>query len=160
MKCQRCDSPATIHVIPTVTGVKGKVHLCDACAKAADLLPAAGTELNLPALVGLLMGLPAAGAGLACPDCGLTFAEFRAEGRLGCATEYDAFRPALEPILERVHRATRHGGKRPRRVRRAELRAALTEAVAAERYEEAAKLRDGLRAVELSDGGGGADEPG
>lgn len=160
MRCQRCDSPATVHVVQAVNGTKREVRLCDACAKAADLLPATGTELNLPALVGLLMGLPAAGAGLACPDCGLSFAAFRAEGRLGCPTEYDAFRPALEPILERVHRATRHGGKRPRRVRRAELMAALTEAVAAERYEDAARLRDSLRAVALADGGDRPDEPG
>ncbi len=156
MECQRCGGPATVHVVQTVGHKKREVRLCDSCAKAADLLPAAGTDLNLPALVGLLMGLPAAGAGLACPDCGLSYAAFRAEGRLGCAGEYDAFRPALEPLLERIHRAIRHAGKRPRRVERGRLRGELAEAVAGERYEDAVRLRDALRAAE----GGGADEPG
>jgi protein arginine kinase activator len=152
MECQRCGSPATVHVVQTVGPKKREVRLCDACAKAADLLPATGAELNLPALVGLLMGLPAAG-GLECPDCGLSYAGFRADGRLGCPGEYDAFRPALEPLLERIHRATRHAGKRPRRVERGRLRSELAEAVAGERYEEAARLRDALRAAEGETGG-------
>ena len=160
MDCQRCGNPATVHVVQTVAKRKREVRLCDGCAKAAHLLPPGGTEINLPALVGLLMGLPAVGGGLACPECGLTYPEFRADGRLGCPAEYDAFRPALEPLLERIHRATRHRGKGPRaagrRARLAELGAALAAAVDAERYEDAAAIRDTLRAAE----GGGADEPG
>lgn len=152
MECQRCGGPATVHVTQVVAKRKREVRLCDACAKAADLLPPAGTELNLPALVGLLMGLPAAGGGLECPDCGLTYAAFRAEGRLGCPGEYDAFRPALEPLLERIHRGLTHAGKRPRaaarRAERGRLRADLAAAVGAERYEDAARIRDTLRAAE------------
>ena len=159
MNCQRCSRPATLHVVQTAAGGKREVRLCDACAKAADLLPPhagpGGTELNLSALVGLLMGLPAA-AGLACPGCGLTFGAFRADGRLGCPAEYDAFRPVLLPLLERVHRRTEHAGKRPRAAGRRRLRLQLAEAVAAERYEDAARIRDTLRADE----GNGADEPG
>lgn len=153
MECQRCGNPATVHVVQTVGLKKREVRLCETCAKAADLLPTTGAELNLPALVGLLMGMPTTGTGLECPDCGLSYAGFRAEGRLGCPGEYDAFRSALEPLLERIHRANRHAGKRPRRVERGRLRAELAEAVAAERYEVAAQLRDALRAVEGETGG-------
>ena len=62
----------------------------------------------------LIMGMPADPAGLTCPSCGLKYAAFRADGRLGCPDDYDAFRPALEPLLDRIHRGTRHQGKAPR----------------------------------------------
>ena len=74
--------------------------------------------------------------------------EFRAEGRLGCPHDYDVFRRGLEPILERIHRSTRHLGKCPRRgtvdpARQAEvveLRRQLRQAIDTEAYEEAARL--------------------
>jgi protein arginine kinase activator len=151
MDCQRCGRPATVHVTQVVAHQRKEVRLCDACAKAADLLPAGHGDLNLPALVSLLMGLPAAAAGLACPDCGTTYGTFRADGRLGCPTEYDAFRPALEPLLVRIHRRAEHCGKRPkaagRRADAARMTEELAAAVAAERYDEAARLRDRLRAA-------------
>ncbi len=79
--------------------------------------------------------------------------EFRAEGRLGCPHDYEVFRIGLEPLLQRIHRAARHCGKRPhhRAVNAAteaellELRRRLREAVEIENYEEAARLRDLLR---------------
>jgi protein arginine kinase activator len=100
------------------------------------------------------MGQPSVAdlAGLTCPACGLKYAAFRADGRLGCPDDYDAFRPALEPLLDRIHRGTRHEGKTPRAAnRRAELatlREQLAAAVAAEHYEDAARLRDRIRQKE------------
>jgi protein arginine kinase activator len=89
---------------------------------------------------------------LTCPACGLKYAAFRADGRLGCPDDYDAFRPALEPLLERIHRGTRHGGKAPRaaalRAELSELRGQLAAAVEAENYEDAAELRDRIRQKE------------
>jgi protein arginine kinase activator len=158
-KCHHCGQPATIHVTDIVNKQKREQHLCEACAKAHDLLPdGPAAELNLTALVQLIMGQPPPTAGLACPQCGLTYTAFRADGRLGCAADYDAFRPDLEPLLDRIHRATRHAGKVPkaegRRAAVAGLREALAAAVAVEDYETAARLRDQLRRKE------GADEPG
>jgi protein arginine kinase activator len=95
---------------------------------------------------------------LTCPDCGLQYGEFRATGRLGCPAEYDAFRPALEPLLARIHRADAHAGKTPRAVRTArradrldELRRRMAAAARAEDYEEAARLRDAIRQEEAAD---------
>ncbi len=162
MTCQFCGKPATVTLTNIVKGRKQVMRLCDGCAKKHDLLPEGpGPQLNLHALVALLAGQPApppeAGA-LTCPDCGLKYAVFRADGRLGCPADYDAFRPALEPLLVRIHRHTRHAGKAPRRATRlaasAGLRDQLAAAVAAENYEEAARLRDRIRQKD------GADEPG
>ena len=98
-------------------------------------------------------------ARLKCPDCGIQYMEFRHQGRLGCPADYEVFRAGLEPILEKIHRATRHVGKVPRyRVRDAarrreltDLRRELRDAVKAERYEEAARLRDLIREKEATD---------
>jgi len=159
--CKYCGRPATVHLTDIVKKQRRETHLCEACAHKHDLIPETpvGPQLNLPALVELLMGQPIAAdsAGLTCPTCGLKYAAFRAEGRFGCADDYEAFRPALEPLLDRIHRATRHEGKTPKSAgRRAELdalRERLARAVADEEYERAAVLRDSLRQKE------GSDEP-
>ena len=162
MKCQFCGQPSTVHLTDIVKKKKHEMHLCDECAKKHNLIPdSPSPQLNLQALVSLLMGETAPSADpstLTCPNCGLKYAVFRADGRLGCPNDYDAFRPALEPLLERIHRHTRHDGKRPIRLRRAAdlavLRSQLAAAVAAEHYEEAARLRDRIRQKET------VDEPG
>ncbi len=159
--CQFCGQPATVHVTDILKKQKRESHLCEACAKKHQLIPETpiGPQLNLSALVELLMGQPVSSesAGLTCPTCGLKYAAFRADGRFGCPDDYDAFRPALEPLLDRIHRTTRHTGKTPKAAaRRAELAALhgeLAAAVAAEHYELAADLRDRLRQKE------GSDEP-
>jgi protein arginine kinase activator len=159
MKCQECGQPATVHLTDIVNKQKHETHLCDECAKKHGLFAGGSGQLNLQALVQLTVGQPAAAdpGALTCPRCGLKYAAFRADGRLGCAHEYDAFRAALEPLLERIHHATRHVGKVPRaawrRTQLADLHEQLRAAVAAENYEEAARLRDRLRQKE------GADEP-
>jgi len=168
MNCQFCDTPATVHLTDIVNKAKRELHLCERCARKNDLIPDQPTpHVDLKALLGLLAGAGGAAAGggadpaaLTCPGCGLQYGEFRAEGRLGCPADYDAFRPALEPLLERIHRAVAHAGKAPHAVRRErraaerdDLRAALRAAVAAEKYEDAAALRDRLRRKD------GSDEP-
>ena len=83
----------------------------------------------------------------------------------------------MEPLLERIHGATRHVGKVPAALRDAvaasavaataapgptapgdarlrDLRADLEHAVASEEYERAAALRDAIRKLE-DDGGSG-----
>lgn len=161
MKCQACDNPATVHVTDIVNKQKRELHLCERCARKHNLIPdQPAPQIDLKALLGLLVaGHPGGAAGadpaaLKCPACGLKYAEFRAEGRLGCPAEYDAFRAPLEPLLERIHRALAHAGKAPRAAgRRAEvaaLRDQLAAAVAAERYEEAAGLRDRIRQKEAA----------
>lgn len=163
MKCQFCDNPATVHLTKIVDKKKREVRLCEACARKHNLLPAA-PSLDLKAILSMLVGplQPAAAEpeSLTCPGCGLQYAQFRAEGRLGCPAEYEAFRPMLEPLLERIHRSVTHAGKLPRAVRRqlldaelGELRRQMQAAVRTEDYEEAARLRDLIRQKE------GSDEP-
>ena len=160
MKCQFCQNPATVHLTDIINKKKREVHLCEECARQHNLIPEAQQELNVPALLQFLMGqaLGAKNQGdpnkVACPHCGIKYAQFRAQGRLGCPEDYEVFRAALEPLLERIHRHVRHAGKAPTRHRAsrqqaelAELRQQLDEAVRDERYEEAARLRDRIRSM-------------
>jgi protein arginine kinase activator len=160
--CGVCGAPATVHLTDIVNKKKRQTHLCEQCARDQDLISDDPTpQLNLQPLLQLIMGqmagdgeAPVTPTGeLTCDECGLKYAQFKAHGRLGCPNDYDAFRETLDPLLERIHRALTHVGKVPaaRRARVGsgtvrDLKRRLAEAVAAERYEEAAQLRDAIRA--------------
>lgn len=166
MKCQFCDSPSSVHLTDIVNNKKRELHLCERCARERNLIPEQpGPQLDLKALLNLLMhpfppgdqsgadgdtdgDTAAAPVADTCDVCGITLAEFRAEGRLGCPHDYDVLRGALDPLLERIHRATAHAGKAPRAVRVREWKKRMQAAVAAEDYEEAARLRDLIRRQE------------
>jgi protein arginine kinase activator len=165
MKCQSCPAPATVHLTDIVDGHKKELHLCQACAEQQQVIKQ--KELNLPVILQTLIGqhigrMTDELARLTCPACGIKYMEFRAEGRLGCPHDYEAFRVGLEPLLRRIHRSVRHVGKAPRRARSSparhteliELRRRLRKAVEAEAYEEAARLRDLLRQKEATDESG------
>jgi protein arginine kinase activator len=161
MKCQFCSNPATLHWTKIVDKQKTEVHLCQACA---EKHPTPVAELSLSAILQSLIGQHVSSVAeelgrLNCPTCGIKYMEFRADGRLGCPADYEVFRAGLVPILERIHRATRHVGKVPRHrpPRRAcagdvlELRQQLRRAIETEDYEQAAALRDTIRQKEVSD---------
>jgi protein arginine kinase activator len=157
VKCQICDNPASVHLTDIVNKKKRELHLCERCARERNLIPdSPGPQLDLKALLNLLVNPFPGGAGadvslapaLACEACGITLAEFKAEGRLGCPHDYEALRPGLEPLLERIHRSLTHAGKAPRAVRLREWKKQMQAAAAAEDYEEAARLRDLIRRTE------------
>ncbi len=168
MKCQFCDNPATNH-LTKLTSLKEKkvVHLCDECAKKQQVVAEPETakeDMNISAIVHLLLGAQLSPveeelARLACPHCGIKYMEFRGEGRLGCPHDYAVFQAGLEPILRRVHRATRHAGKmpphqldnQPAQAALYDLHRRLRQAIESEQYEQAARVRDAIREMELSE---------
>ena len=93
---------------------------------------------------------------LACPVCGITYLEFRKQGRLGCAHDYEFFQEQLDPLLMNIHDQTHHIGKVPRRCPQGadqqtqliRLRREMKEAIATENYEQASQLRDQIREIE------------
>ncbi len=156
-KCGRCSKPAVLHITELRHGEVQALHLCESCAK--QYLSQAPTE----AIEEMPPGAESeAGDDLdeldqrACPSCGITFKEFRAQGRLGCPHDYIAFEDELLPLLENIHGETEHCGKIPKRApdssqqqfRLIKLRSELRTAVEEERYEDAARLRDEIRHVE------------
>lgn len=90
------------------------------------------TLLLCPACYRRLYGGKDAPAGAQeCPSCGMTLAEFRKTGLLGCADCYTAFREELLPTVKNVQGKLRHTGKDPFRTlddEKRELEAELTDA--------------------------------
>lgn len=164
MLCMVCkQKEAKIHLTQMLEGKTKKVDLCDACAKEKGVDDPAGFSL-----ADLLMGLGAASE-LAksipdaeetkCPRCGLSQADFKKTGRLGCDQCYATFHDGLNSLLKNMHKGTKHRGKVPKggspgavsEDRRQSLQRELTAAVAAENYEEAARLRDEIKALKQTD---------
>ena len=167
MKCHHCEKPATFH-ITELTEPSGPhvLHLCEEHAKA--YLSQEATSPGSNTLAGMLaqqLKLDQSAEQIAatdsktCPVCGITFAEFRNVGRLGCAYDYVCFQNDLEPLLINIHGAKQHKGKSPHRTtgnpdrqhRLKLLRNEMKEAIEKELYEKASVLRDQIRELESED---------
>ena len=160
MLCDVCkENEATFHLTQVIEGKVQKVDLCEACAKAKGVPDSVGFSL-----ADLVVGLGSAkeiervvpGKATQCPDCGFTQADFKKTGRLGCPTCWTTFEPGLSALLKTLHKGEQHIGKVPARaaktfqiVEKVEtLEAELKKAVAEERYENAAGLRDRIHALQ------------
>jgi protein arginine kinase activator len=158
MFCDVCKSKeATVFLTQIIEGKMQKVNLCEGCSKEKGVNDPTGF-----ALADLLLGLGAAQeieknpAGIRCPVCGFSQADFKKTGRLGCSACYDTFAEGLSGMLKNMHRGTVHTGKVPAKLAGArlrnqelsKLREELDRAVAAEQFEEAAGLRDRIRQLE------------
>ncbi len=158
MLCDMCGkAEATVHLTEIVDHKVVELHLCEACAQEK------AAQMQIPTAFPMFLGGIAPDKSkakdsepLTCPNCGLTYKEFRKIGRLGCSQCYNAFKQNLRPLLRNIHGSANHVGKRPKRVSEemskelelAELRQALKDAIAKEEFEEAAKLRDKIRQIE------------
>ena len=160
MKCQRCPKQVTYHITEVLgEGQVEDLHFCEECSKKYLF----HTPMKKGKPVGASISDADAGetslhGQLQCPECGIKFVEFRNGGRLGCPHDYEAFREDLVPLLESVHGEPKHAGKIPRHrpsPKRAHndlasLRKKLQTAVDAEKYEEAADLRDRIKRLETN----------
>lgn len=161
MVCDACkQQQATVHLTEIVNEQMTELHLCEACANQKG----AQVESHF-GLSDLLAGLAEVGKTAeseegvvekACPNCGMTYQDFRKVGRLGCATCYTTFKRNLANLLKRIHGAPHHVGKAPGRLVQApeekhelaELRHRLEQAIEMEEFEQAARLRDQIREME------------
>ncbi|MCX7422405.1 MAG: UvrB/UvrC motif-containing protein [Planctomycetia bacterium] len=152
-KCRRCSKPATLHITEIRKGEVQQLHLCEVCAQkylaqgnpdSEDSSP----DMNVEELE--------ASDELACPHCGITFRQFRSQGRLGCPHDYEVFETELNQLLENIHDGAQHCGKVPLQTGEAnqdhfrliKLRSELQVAVKDEAYEKAAALRDEIQQIE------------
>lgn len=158
LPCQRCKKArATVHLTDCTGGEPRERHLCDECAEKEGLTlkQQAGITSILEKFVQHSMKVEEV-ARMTCPECGISFAEFRNTGLLGCPNDYVAFEKLLLPLLERAHDGrTEHMGKQPggsdddsnTRATIVQLRRDLDRAIETEEYELAAKLRDQIRVI-------------
>lgn len=159
MQCMLCkEKPAKVHLTQIVGDKMQKVDLCEDCAKTKGVNDPAGFSL-----ADMLLGLGASqemeqaagGEEIKCASCGFTQADFKKAGRLGCAECYRTFAEGLEGLLKSMHKGTKHLGKIPQVLQQSRdladrlksLQKKLDKAVAAENFEEAAGLRDEIKAT-------------
>lgn len=165
MWCDECHAqPANVFIKKVVNHQVTEVKLCEQCARHNDMAaPLLGGKAFQEFVEGLLSTFqsslpmfPEDGEDVdaVCPRCGTTFDILQETGRVGCATCYETFRSTLDKLIRQMHHGEEHAGKSPITVQKESavdelqsLQEALSEAVAAERYEEAAQLRDRIRAL-------------
>ena len=156
MKCQLCKKrEATVHFTDIEGAEKKEIHLCEECAREKSGMPPKGVTLEeiFSNLIQQHSKESAEVLKTTCPNCGMSYVEFKAGGRLGCASDYVVFEEGLTSLLEKLHQSTQHIGKTPSRagegVRRENeiirLRRELDRAVQREEYEKAAQIRDRIK---------------
>jgi protein arginine kinase activator len=184
MKCDRCGREATIEEVKRVGKTYIYSHLCESCAAETGVVGPSGSASPIKAVV-TIHGTHGASGPASCPSCGLQFAQFREQTRLGCPACYTTFEDRLGPMIERAQEGgTSHVGKVPRRLLSAEaggargeslrlamqsaerrslrldeLQRHLAAALKAERFEEAARLRDEIRTLRESGPPASGPEP-
>jgi protein arginine kinase activator len=170
MKCQKCDKPATFHITELEGGKHHELHFCEDCARTylTQGAPETAAAATMAGALAHQLALGQTAEELAkldqksCPVCGITFYEFRNQGRLGCPHDYVVFEKELEPLITNIHGESQHIGKRPPRLaagtqRRTELirmRREMKDAIKNEEYERAGKLRDEIRRIEEAEASG------
>ena len=162
MKCDECgNDEAVVHLTQIENNEMNVVHLCESCA-AERGLDTGSEPAGLP-LTDFLAEMTADPQPSApsmterCSFCGLTFADFRETGRLGCPQCWTTFHSHLKGLTRRIHGDSVHQGKvylpldptaSDRERRLGALREQLERAVGAEDFERAAELRDEIRQME------------
>ena len=161
MLCEECGkNQATVSITVTTGGNTSTRRLCPECMKKMELNLVKGDIQSFLSSVLSVLGSEKKTEEqptVVCSSCGLSYQEFEHTGRLGCAQCYRDFADQLKPSLQKIHGRTQHAGRRPKAYvpdpqdelnqRVNELRKLMDEAVAAENFEEAARLRDELRSL-------------
>lgn len=177
MKCQACGAnAATVHLTQVLEGKVREIHLCESCAEQGGVnLQNALSLSELLLKIGNSEEIPSVdGVERSCPGCHMRRSDFKKASRLGCAECYQAFAPDLAPLIASMHKGDKHVGKSPPGGAPApevtpalappspppvpppvsvgpsleQLQKQLAGAIAAEEYEDAARLRDQIRLLE------------
>jgi len=157
MICERCQQKsASVHLQQIINGKKTERHFCKECAAQFEM--PISLEQFFQGFLGSFESSPHT-AEVTCPECGFSYKRFKDSGRLGCKVCYPTFRDELVLLLKHLHGSSEHQGKFPKKAgaellskRRIEtLRHQLNKAVESEEYEEAARLRDEIRQLEVGE---------
>ena len=154
MLCEKCGKRnATVLYTQIVNGKKSSLNICSLCASGESLFDNFGSLLSF--------GGRSEGES-SCPVCGMTAAELTRKGRMGCGSCYDTFRTQAKSMLRKIHGTSVHNTaeekiaadciKKEEPAREKSeldvLKEKLVKAIAEEKYEEAAVIRDQIRTRE------------
>lgn len=163
MNCERCnENPANVRLTQVINNIKTELNVCEKCA--AEMQQQTwgfGSEYNLQKFLSGLMGHEpmtniSKRKSISCPQCGMRDIQLAKGGLVGCAHCYDTFKNQVLPLIKRIHGTMQHVGKVPERSggkakinkKIRDLQTKMRSAIENEEFEEAATLRDEIRALE------------
>ena len=164
MLCEHChENEAKISYTMVEGNDTKEMHVCPSCFQEflaeqfpSSQIPPLDIQPMIQELLSLFHGKDAEEEeGRTCPVCGRSLKEFRKTGMFGCDNCYNTFAEELNALLPRMQGADHHVGAMPEAFRRNReasekeraLKDRLDAAVADERYEDAALLRDEIKAL-------------
>lgn len=167
MFCDKCQKrEAKVYYTEIINGEKKEQYLCEECAAhlTSFQIEKTSSDSGLGSLLSSLLSnyygekakAPAGEEALmTCESCGITYQEVLEAGKLGCADCYQSFGKLLERTLRQIQGADTHTGKAPAAFSGTEkepdtlekLSFQLQQAIEQEEFEEAARLRDEIRAL-------------
>lgn len=178
MLCQNCKkNEASVKYTQIINGEKIEMYLCDKCSKELGI----DNKLNIDfsSFLGDLlteydnhfMPYLKKSNELKCDKCNLTYSEFMQTGKFGCDNCYTVFAERIDPILKRLQGSNRYTGRKadfnekgqkqiesteqPKETSKQEkidnLKIKLKQLVQEENYEEAAKVRDAIKELEVQE---------
>lgn len=154
--CTFCSEKAVYYILDILSGAKKEWFLCPPCMDKYDksgYLKLFAIDLSNSPVIPITQPAPAP-TEVECPKCGMTLSKFMRVKRVGCENDYELFK--LGPVLKEYHKADQHVGKFPQdqtlppemiNNRLTHLQTAMAEAISAEKYEDAARLRDEIKAL-------------
>ena len=157
MLCENCKkNNATVHMVKVINGVKSEQHLCAECAQKSGKLNF--NQESITDFFPFFGKMPQVKKNVLapCPVCGLTFNQLQENGLVGCDKCYENFKPYILQVLPRIQKGSEHRGKIPAAdygelAKSKEINALKTDlakCIMNEDFEQAAKLRDKIRALE------------
>lgn len=179
MLCQNCNkNEANVKYTQIVNGVKKEMLLCEKCSKELGI---DNMKLSLPISFSNFFGdflneydnsfmpMMSMPKETRCNKCGMTYNEFMQLGKFGCDNCYEVFSTRIDPILKRLQGSNRYNGKKAEvneknnninKIEKKEkskqeqiedLKKELKKMVNEENYEEAAKIRDEIKKLEVQE---------
>jgi len=166
MKCERCHKfEATVHFSDFVSNTKSEIHLCEHCAMELGLGPSPMnvkfSTKHYSDIFNFSSNLSSTSQkGKVCQICGTSLIDYKYVGKLGCPSCYHYLQDEIVTIIKEINKNKKYIGKKPlnfmeyvklesvekdKNNYNENLEILLEIAVAEEKYEDAAKLRDRIK---------------
>lgn len=149
MLCSKCGiNPATTHYKSIINGKVTEEHLCSDCAEKLNI-----SSFYFPDVFSSILSENASLTKLKrCSVCGSSFSDIKRSGKAGCSNCYTTFKDEILPTISLIHGSTKHI-KEETKEAKAEIdllavkNEELKKAIADERFEDAARLRDEIKSL-------------
>lgn len=152
MKCQSCGKrEATVRYKENINGKKHEIFLCSNCAEKMGVTDLSNIFSPMFVSIPEFFDEPSQKR---CKTCGYTLEDYSKTGMFGCEDCYNTFEDTLDELFLKFHGKNRHIKLGKKKVKSKEdnnlkeieeLEEQIQELIEAERYEEAAVVRDKIK---------------